>query len=507
MSIIRGAKKTLRNIVLAGCVAVCMLLPMGCGDSGGDSGSSNNAPNFTSSIGSTTGQVGVNYNHDADAIDPDGDTVTFSLAEYPTGMTINENTGVINWIPSAGQQSMNHDITIRASDGDKSTTQSWGVYISGTGDPTFTSTPDTLATEGHLHNPDADATDPDSDPLTYSLAQAPSGMSIDPDTGVISWTPTIAQERQNHDVTIYADDDFGGHAEQSYQVYVRGRENVSFNIKEAGTGTGLGAIDTKVTDAEEAGLIYEATSVSGGTVTVANVPDGKHPLQFKDSMGVYETHKAGNIDMSGPKSGLEVFLYKQADRQFQNETNRLNGMVNRPAQKYAIKIYTYNDTNVRVSDAEINQQKDIAKTDFSDFYNENYTDADITLVEGIAPLTQPNDGEIWVIFDNSIGSNGANFSYLNAQGNVLSGISVLKENRSRGVGVQEMLEAGKNGGESNQKTSVLNDPIGGIINMQPADYEVSDVFNNRPTGNRNFGSTDNYDSNPSNYNFNTKTFD
>ena len=34
------------------------------------------------------------------------------------------------------------------------------------------------------------ATDPDDDTLTYYLTQAPDGMTIDRNRGVINWTPT-----------------------------------------------------------------------------------------------------------------------------------------------------------------------------------------------------------------------------------------------------------------------------------------------------------------------------
>lgn len=45
---------------------------------------------------------------------------------------------------------------------------------------------------------DASATDPDlGDLLTYSLANAPAGMNIEPLTGRIGWTPTLGQVGHN----------------------------------------------------------------------------------------------------------------------------------------------------------------------------------------------------------------------------------------------------------------------------------------------------------------------
>ena len=71
--------------------------------------------------------------------------------------------------------------------------------------PTITSTPITTATVGVLYTYYVNATDPDSDTLTYSLTTNPSSMTINSSTGVISWTPTSAQIGDNN-VTVKVSD-------------------------------------------------------------------------------------------------------------------------------------------------------------------------------------------------------------------------------------------------------------------------------------------------------------
>ena len=57
--------------------------------------------------------------------------------------------------------------------------------------PYFTSTPGTEAAVGETYIYDANATDPDNDPLTYYLPTVkPDNMTIDYDTGYVVWTPT-----------------------------------------------------------------------------------------------------------------------------------------------------------------------------------------------------------------------------------------------------------------------------------------------------------------------------
>jgi len=62
------------------------------------------APPTITSTPVLTATVGVAYGYDVNATDPNpGDTLTYSLTTFPTGMTINSATGVIAWTPTAGQ--------------------------------------------------------------------------------------------------------------------------------------------------------------------------------------------------------------------------------------------------------------------------------------------------------------------------------------------------------------------------------------------------------------------
>ena len=57
--------------------------------------------------------------------------------------------------------------------------------------PTINSNPMTSTLVGQPYTYDVEATDADSDPLTYSLTSNPTGMTINSSTGVITWTPTM----------------------------------------------------------------------------------------------------------------------------------------------------------------------------------------------------------------------------------------------------------------------------------------------------------------------------
>ena len=68
------------------------------------------------------------------------------------------------------------------------------------------------------------AVSPDGDAITYSLANnangsaPPTGMTIDPNTGVLSWSPNVLNG--NYNITIQASDGHGGVTDQSYALTV-----------------------------------------------------------------------------------------------------------------------------------------------------------------------------------------------------------------------------------------------------------------------------------------------
>lgn len=96
-----------------------------------------------------------------------------------------------------------------------------GVPDSCEGHPPITvSSPITEAAVGSAYTYDVDATDPDAgDMFTFSLTIAPAGMTIDPSTGLIVWTPTFDQVG-NQTVTVRVIDAVGLFAEQSFTITV-----------------------------------------------------------------------------------------------------------------------------------------------------------------------------------------------------------------------------------------------------------------------------------------------
>ena len=164
--------------------------------------------------------VGKGYVYSAIAVDTDGDVLTYSLLEKPQGMEIDSETGTISWNPVAGDIG-NHAVTVEASDGKGGVAQQKYVLSAinppPNRPPIFTSTPVVDAAVNTPYTYEAIAKDPDSNPLTYTLVSSPAGMSVNPSTGQLTWTPT-SDQLGLFEVVLKVTDGQGGTTEQAFKI-------------------------------------------------------------------------------------------------------------------------------------------------------------------------------------------------------------------------------------------------------------------------------------------------
>jgi parallel beta-helix repeat protein len=196
-------------------------------DGGSDSQSFNisvanvNDPPTMSSTPIIVATEDIQYTYDVDGLDIDGDLLTYSLSTYPQGMTIDNASGLITWTPTNSQVGDNSVVVLVSDQNGGSETQSFSITVDNSNDaPILFSTPITTATEDEIYVYDVDANDVDTqDTLIYSLTAFPTGMTIDPNSGVITWTPTNAQVGANP-VTVLVTDENGTSDTQSFIITV-----------------------------------------------------------------------------------------------------------------------------------------------------------------------------------------------------------------------------------------------------------------------------------------------
>jgi RHS repeat-associated protein len=151
----------------------------------------NSKPTITSQS-DTEIVAGRAYSYQVTAEDSDGDTISYRLLTAPNGMNIDETTGLIDWETTTADIA-NHAIVVEVNDGrggkDLQTFNLAVIEAPANRPPQFTTTPVVDAYINQPYNYDANATDPDSDALDYEVVAAPEGLTIDPSTGEVEWTP------------------------------------------------------------------------------------------------------------------------------------------------------------------------------------------------------------------------------------------------------------------------------------------------------------------------------
>lgn len=181
-----------------------------------------NLPPSITSAPPQRGRAAVGYSYKVQALDPNGDSLNYSLWSKPEGMALS-SSGLVSWTPSFFQVGSNA-VVIRVDDGRGGVaTQSFSIDVqsqAATQPLTITSVPRFAATVGQEYSYDAKAFSPNGGQLAWGLDQAPRGMSIGASVGTVRWTPLSDQLGTNR-VSIRVFDGLGGVGQQSFDVVVR----------------------------------------------------------------------------------------------------------------------------------------------------------------------------------------------------------------------------------------------------------------------------------------------
>jgi RHS repeat-associated protein len=180
-----------------------------------------NTPPVITSTPIYLSRVNALYQYDVTAIDADRDEITYSLNGPPTGMTIDAHTGLIEWIPTAGQLG-EHSIEVRADDGHgAAAVQQYVLTISSLvfAPPIIISHPDTTAVEQGQYSYQVVASDPDGGPVAFHLRRGPLGMTIS-GSGLISWKSARGTVGQVNAVRLVVTDMQGDSVAQEWLLRV-----------------------------------------------------------------------------------------------------------------------------------------------------------------------------------------------------------------------------------------------------------------------------------------------
>ncbi|MCC6876763.1 MAG: PKD domain-containing protein, partial [Sandaracinaceae bacterium] len=144
------------------------------------------------------------------ATDVEDDPIAWSVVDAPAGVGIEAERALFYWTPPSRFANMTVPVTLRASDGAASVDVGFGIHVLNRPDaPVIGSRPVTIARWGTSYVYDAEATDPDpGEVFAWFLLNGPTGLSLDPLTGVVTWSPTLADVGR-HAVELIVQDSTG----------------------------------------------------------------------------------------------------------------------------------------------------------------------------------------------------------------------------------------------------------------------------------------------------------
>lgn len=229
----------------------------------------NRAPVITSTP-PLSAEAGAAYRYDVAGSDPDeDDALSFSLVDAPSGMMIDASTGVIHWLPQAEQEG-SHPVRVRVEDvAGAFAEQAFELMVSVINQPPeITSVPPAEAAPDETYMYQVIASDPDGDALVFELPEAPSGMTIHSENGLITWVPAESQAGIQSVVVTVADGR-GGVATQSFQVRVNetAQNTAPVIISEPALFAAVGEVyryQLVATDADGDELTYGASAAPAG---------------------------------------------------------------------------------------------------------------------------------------------------------------------------------------------------------------------------------------------------
>jgi hypothetical protein len=238
-----------------------------------------NRPPVLGAIGNRTTSEGLLLQFTVTATDPDGDALSFTSSNMPTGAGLTDNhngTATFNWTPAAGQNGNYPNVMITVTDNGsppQNVSQSFTITVGNVNrPPVLGAIGNQTVNEGQLLSITITATDPDGNALSFTGANLPAGAGLvdnNNGTAALSWTPTYSQAGNYQNVTVIVTDNGipPQNASQSFTITVG-------NVNRPPV---LGAIGNKtVNEGQLLAITITATDPDGDALSFsgANLPAG-----------------------------------------------------------------------------------------------------------------------------------------------------------------------------------------------------------------------------------------
>ncbi|MCU7853925.1 MAG: putative Ig domain-containing protein [Candidatus Thiodiazotropha sp. (ex Monitilora ramsayi)] len=227
---------------------------------------SNRAPVISGSPVTSTVELST-YSFTPTASDADGDSLTYSVSNQPSWANFNTSTGNLSGTPGYLDAGTYSNIVISVSDGSVSASLSpFSIAVADLNRaPTISGTPASSLAEGNAYSFTPAASDPDSNSLTFSVANLPQWASFNDSTGTLSGTPDFTAAGTYSNIVISVSDGAASASLASFNITVT-------DVNQAPTISG--APNGTVTAGDGYTFVPTADDVDGDSLTfsVSNLP-------------------------------------------------------------------------------------------------------------------------------------------------------------------------------------------------------------------------------------------
>jgi len=240
----------------------------------GDNGAANTPPAIlgTPPASASTVVAGSAYQFAPTATDPDGQALTFSIANRPSWTQFDTVTGRLSGTPTAAHVGSYAGITISVSDGIASASLP-AFTLTVLADtpppvsnqpPTISGTPAQAVTAGAAYLFRPQASDPDGQSLTFSITNPPAWASFNAVTGELSGTPGAVHVGQITNIVISVTDGEASATLPAFSITVADVQTGSATVR--WTPPTLNEDGSPLTDLRGYRLYYGTSSTNLDTV-------------------------------------------------------------------------------------------------------------------------------------------------------------------------------------------------------------------------------------------------
>ncbi|MGB3653801.1 MAG: putative Ig domain-containing protein, partial [Rivularia sp. (in: cyanobacteria)] len=224
-------------------------------------------------IGDKVAVIGEALKFDLQVKDNNQDDLTFDIQGLPEGVTITEGKygqASVEWTPTTDNVDITYPVTVKVTDSGNgnsdqifSEEQTFNIVVRNSNTaPVLNAISDLTIKEAETLELQLQATDADGDTITYFATNLPENASLNPETGLLKWTPNYTQAGIYDDITITATDG-NKQSTQTFSIEVENTNRSPVIIPlptQVGDENSFLRFKVNAVDYDVEGVIYSVTS-------------------------------------------------------------------------------------------------------------------------------------------------------------------------------------------------------------------------------------------------------